>query len=1052
MVYSFLGFELDEQLFELRHEGQVVATQTRVFGMIAYLLHHRDRVVGKDELIRELWQATVASDTAISQVVMLARKALGDEGDSQRIIKTVRGRGFRFIAEVRTLEAKPSKLAPPDLAVPAAASPAPSVAPKPADGLIGRSAELVALNRALASAEADQGRLVLIEGEPGIGKTSLASAFANEASARGVDVRWGRAWEAGGAPPYWPFVQVLRGMAQREGQQAMRRYMTQGAADIVGLMPEWSDGPVPAPLDASSLHARFRLFDAMARFLRNACSVAPAPNALAADGGSAASRARLIILDDLHAVDEASIELLRFLSSELQDIPLLIVATLRDLELASNPTLAQLAEMLDESQRIRLSGLSSSEISALVAQRVGQLASSQVIRVLHEVSGGNPLLLGVMCRHVGPAGLESFVESSTLASMTLPERMASAVRKQLSELPRATTDALSIASALGREFSTPMLAELCGIAEAELLVRLGPALGRGLLRQSSTSDQRAFSHALVHSAVYTELPGHIRLELHRSIAQLLEQQSQTAQPGRTPLFEIAHHYHQAAAIGCRKQALDYAQRAAKHACEMTAFEVAAGLYDRATGLAETQGSDPATLHDLLCGAGDAWYQAGQLAHAVGRYDRAAALARSEQHAERFASAVLRSANALRGGLLHNRARQQELLEALSVLPETDSEIRASLLAASALGMRGDQRLAARDASTQAAVEMARRLGNELTLLRTLTARHVALWGIAHPRVTLEIADEIVELGSKSNNHEQLLDALLFRIANNAELGDLPSLWHDYAQFAAEVAHRGSPWHAYMLAAFSAIEAAGRGDFANAEQLSVRALRQGLRVHDPLAAAYHTIRCLFLQIDRGVRHLAPSAAGASEPPDFVPPDYHPFWALWWVNCGERARAAHAMTQLLSHDWQFVVSDTLRRPLLALAGQVCAILDDRPHLERIYDMLRPDLGLHLLLQAGVSLGPISHHLGTIATALGRHDDAEAHLRQALNESAAAGPWYVRSQLAYGQLLAARGHARGRELLLEAEHRADQLGMRDLHEDIRQSLASIRVASSVAEPVGA
>src|SRR4051794_1910622 len=100
MIHRFLEFELDETLFELRFGGEVVTTQARVFAFITYLLRHRSRVVSKAELIRELWKAQAVTDAAISQVVMLARKALRDEGDLQRIIKTVRGRGFRFVAQV----------------------------------------------------------------------------------------------------------------------------------------------------------------------------------------------------------------------------------------------------------------------------------------------------------------------------------------------------------------------------------------------------------------------------------------------------------------------------------------------------------------------------------------------------------------------------------------------------------------------------------------------------------------------------------------------------------------------------------------------------------------------------------------------------------------------------------------------------------------------------------------------------------------------------------------------------------------------------------------
>lgn len=1040
MIHSFLGFELDEQLFELRYHGKPIATPTRVFGMIAYLLHHRDRLVSKDELVRELWQATVASDTAISQTVMLARKALRDEGGSQRIIKTVRGRGFRFIAEVNVAPPRESAVSSPASSV-VSLSHAHSSTPQ--SSLIGRSAELQDLQHALAGADRGLGRLLLIEGEPGIGKTALVSDFAAQCAASGCEVHWGRAWEGGGAPPYWPFIQVLRGIAQSEGQAVIRSCMEQGAADIFGMIPEWSSEPgraSHASLDGNLQHVRFRTFDAMARFLRNLCGPA------AADGG-AVRRTRLVILEDLHAADEATIELVRFLFTELQGLRLLVVATLRPLELSANPALAQLAEALHETQRIRLDGLAREDVASLLAQRVGQPVTHEVLTTLHELSGGHPLLLGEMCRHVGRDGLTSFIDPSALSSMTPPERIASSIRKPLRDLPPETAAVLGVASALSCEFSIPLLAELCGISEVEVLDRLAPAINRGLVRQRAGSDQRVFSHVLVQRAVYADLPMNSRLQLHLRIAQLLEQRRHTAFPSRAPLFEIAHHYQQCAPLGYRQQALDYARRAAQQACDLTAFEVAASLYERALGLAETQGDAPALVHELLCDAGDAWVHAGRLMQATERYERAAATARAENRAEHFAYAVLRAANAMRSGFFHNLVRQSELQEALALLPDTDSEVRASALAMRAFGIRGEGRLAQRDAMTKEAVAMARRLGCERTLVGTLTLRYIALWGLAHPNLTLEIANELLEVASRPSSNDHLLDALLFRLFCHVELMNLPAIWQDMERYSCEVQRRRSPWHAYLEMIILASGASQQGDFVSSERHSTLALRHGLRMHDELAAAYHAIRDLFLQLDRGVRHLPAS----SDPPDFVPEEYHAFWALLWVRRGEYGRASQAMTRLLRQDWEHLVPGPLRRPLLAAVGEVCAALGERAYLERIYENLLPERGLTLALQAGVPLGPVSFYLGTVAAALGRHEDAEAHLREALEvEVSPPGPWRLRTLHRYGELLAVHDPRRARSILLEAKEGADRLGMRDLSDDIQQALDQGTAALSGREVV--
>src|SRR5262249_15018920 len=159
------------------------------------------------------------------------------------------------------------------------------------------------------------------------------------------------------------------------------------------------------------------------------------------------------------------------------------------------------------------------------------------------------------------------------------------------------------------------------------------------------------------NALYCGLAPNERAELHRRVAIQLER----AYPSeRLPLYEIAQHYFLAAAVGCRAQALEYSRRAAAQAADARDFELAAGLYDRALLFADSQGLDPARHHELLCATGDAWYQAGRLEQATARYERAAALARAEQHWERFASAVLLAAHALRSSLLHGGPRSQQL--------------------------------------------------------------------------------------------------------------------------------------------------------------------------------------------------------------------------------------------------------------------------------------------------------------------------------------------------------------------------------------------------------
>ncbi|HKP58764.1 MAG TPA: AAA family ATPase [Polyangiales bacterium] len=1006
MIYRFLEFELDETCFELRFEGQPITVQARVFALIAYLLRHRDRVVTKEELVRELWKANAVSDTAISQVVMLARKALRDEGESQRIIRTLRGRGFRFIAEASALQLPAANPQPP--AAPAAGR----------DGLIGRRDELHALLQRSSAARAGRGGLVLIEGEPGIGKTTLADEVAAHAAGSGLDVQWGRAWEEGGAPPFWPWIQVLRGLIKSDGEAAVRGYMGRGVAELLPLLPELARDEAELASDSERARAHFRVFDAMARFLRQACT----------------GRPRLIVLDDLHAVDEASVQMLRFLVPELEQCALLIAGTFRDLELQRQPLLAQLAGSCAESQRIRLKGLCEVDVARWLERSMNRAPSAELTRSLHELSGGNPLLLAELCRRVGSS--DQLAELASFASEPLPERILRAVRSHLSELPEPTLEALSTASALGREFALSMLAPLRACSESEVLGLLGPALTRGVVRHGSSPDSLIFAHALVCQAVYTRIPPERRIELHRQIA---EQLVQSHAPQRAPLYEIAHHYALAAAGGCRRQALDYARAAALRARDMRAHPVAAELYDRCCALAETEGLANDALHELLCAAGDAWYRVGHLEHTDARLSRAAELGRADRNAERFATAVIARASARRGVMLYDRQLQGQMQEALAMLPDGDSTLRAGLLATSAINARSLATLSERDAASRAGVEMARRLNDDTALAWVLNARHLAIWGWADPSEKLELTREMIQLGRRTGDDEVLLDACLWRISDLREAGDLQGAERAREEYEYEVDRVGSPWHRYMLYTVEVFHAQELGEFARARQCSLRVLDLGLRLREPLVEGFHAVRELFLQIDEGLVHGDPARGAApcvGDPPEFVPSDYRPLWALPWAIVGRREDAARCLTQLLHQDAAQLVPDSMRRPLLSIMAEVCALLDDRENAARIYPLLAPWAGVTTILQAGVCLGPVSYYLGRLACTLSQPEAAATYFEQALVESAGL-PALARTQYAFGRLLADAANSRGRQLLREACTLAERLGMADVCVAAEQAL---------------
>ena len=222
---------------------------------------------------------------------------------------------------------------------------------------VGRERELDALVHTLEDALGGRGRLVLLVGEPGIGKSRLADQLMNRARRSEARVLVGRCWEAGGAPAYWPWVQSLRAYVQGAEPDALRAHLGTGAGELAQLLPELHDlfPALPEPIAQESDGARFRLFEAVSSFLRNAAREEPL----------------VVMLDDLHAADEPSLLLLRFVARQMADSRLLVVCAFRDVDpTLGEPLTAALAELVREphTTRIELTGLSESDVAEYIKQ------------------------------------------------------------------------------------------------------------------------------------------------------------------------------------------------------------------------------------------------------------------------------------------------------------------------------------------------------------------------------------------------------------------------------------------------------------------------------------------------------------------------------------------------------------------------------------------------------------------------------------------------------------------------------------------------------------
>jgi tetratricopeptide (TPR) repeat protein len=450
------------------------------------------------------------------------------------------------------------------------------------NAFVGRERELAELRSGLDDVSAGHGRLYLLSGEPGIGKTRLAEEISNDASARGMRVLWGRCWEGGGAPAYWPFIQILRAcIDDRDGEQ-LKALLGSGASEIARLIAELklslpSLEETKATTDSES--ARFRLFDAVAMLLKNVARNGPL----------------LIVVDDLHDADHPSLQMLRFVARAAKDVPLLMICTYRDAEVKRSPQLGKLVgDLIREGRSLSLTGLSKAEVGDLVASRTGRAADERLVADLYRATDGNALYVEGVVRLLESGGRPEQAGSDR-GGFKIPDGVRESIRRQLAALSDDANSLVSIASVIGNEFDMRLLERVFGRAQEQLVEQTDEAVRLGVLRSGAPGfARRQFSHALIREVLYDDLPVSRRIELHRDIAAVIEQIYESDL--KPHLAELARHLTEA---GTAAKAIDFWIKAGEVAYSVFGFEEAASCWRTALAMTENQRTDPLVRARLL---------------------------------------------------------------------------------------------------------------------------------------------------------------------------------------------------------------------------------------------------------------------------------------------------------------------------------------------------------------------------------------------------------------------------------------------------------------------
>ena len=436
---------------------------------------------------------------------------------------------------------------------------------------VGRERELAEVRAAIDDACAGRGRLVLFTGEAGIGKTRLADESARLATTEGMRVWWGRCWEGGGAPAHWPWIQVIRELVADSDAPSVRSGNL--PVEIARILPELSS-EVPEPearVDAEQ--ARFRLFDAVATLLREAAREHPI----------------VIVLDDLHEADTASLEMLQFTARVLHDANVLIVGTYREAEMRRSPERSPLMdEIVRDALLLPIVGLTEREVGDLVAGRAAAAPATGIVAELHRATAGNPLFVDGVLRALAAEGRLGGARID-LAGFKLPDGVRGAIRRRLGLLSPDARAVLTTAAVIGQESDHELLSLVHGHTAEKLAALMGEAEEMGIVGVAGPSASR-FTHPLLREALYGDLKARERTRLHRQVAVALESLHRA---NVTPcLAELAHHWRAGArAPEDIEKAIDYAIRAGEAAFAVFAYEGATELFRVAVELAGKQGGD-----------------------------------------------------------------------------------------------------------------------------------------------------------------------------------------------------------------------------------------------------------------------------------------------------------------------------------------------------------------------------------------------------------------------------------------------------------------------------
>ena len=878
--------------------------------------------------------------------------------------------------------------------------PLPSELPVSRLSYVGRRAERERLADALSAARGGERRVVLLSGEPGIGKTRLAAFAVQSARAEGFALLWGACSEEL-AVPYAPWVGVCGQLVAHSPQELLESYVLRFGGELGRVAPNLSrrvpDLPPPQPSDPET--ERFLLFAAVAGLMQRASESFPL----------------CLVLDDLQWADGQTAVLLKHVARAVNQSPLLILCTYRDSDLTpQHPLTGVLADLsqLPGVEQIALKGLGADEVAEMISTAAGHELDRDGVVLAAEITAktaGNPFFVGEILRSLAETDTLLFDEDvgrwriDRTSPIRLPQSVRDVIRRRVRRLGEETRILLTLAAVIGQSFDVGLMSRLADISEPMVLDRLEAAAAASLLVESTDRiGQFGFAHALISQCLYEELGATRRGGMHARIALALEQVATSEQPR---LAELALHWRLANSPDAPRKAANYSRRAGHAALAGLAPAEAARLFRIAVELLE--GAETEERCEALVGLGESQRQLGDGAYRATLLE-AAELASHLGSAELAASAALANTSGTYSviGEIDNE-RLQAIERALELDDPPVPARRARLLALEAQELSWDHDVQRRRGLANEALALARRAGEPRALAAVLRNAVLSHSGPDTLELRAQLGRELLTGAIEAQDPALEFWAHVVHFNVMVEQGEFGAAESALREMETVASRLGQPLLSWNVAWSQAGWALPRGDLAAAERAIEHALEVGQHAGEPNAVLIYGAQLAHLRAYQGrVAEILPVLEQSVAAFPSVS-GWRAGLASAYSLVGRRDEAAAIVERAAADGFTDVLFDQGRTTALALYADATFEGGLRRPAAILYDLIEP--WADQVAWNGASIyGHARMWLGLLAATLDRHDSADRHLAFAcaFHESNGLLLWEIRGHLGWADALVNRG----------------------------------------------